>query len=150
MTTYLFCTSDEIRQPQRPVQSGKAVGKKPARATWSIGCYRRPKPGDTFFLIRTTGKAPGIIGAGRITSRPFSGPHRRYPGYESNYLHIEFEKLAARAPAVLVPADKLKKTPFHAQHWRTRSSGIPIKPQVARALKSLTAATRRRDHLRST
>ncbi len=139
MGTYLFAWNpDDWPWEDLPEMLEKIKTGKAQRDQWSIGKYKKPGPGDRFFLIKLGEEPKGLIGSGHITSKPFEDTHYADRKKRCNYVSIEFDFLVDGRKTVVISRKALIETePFNKQHWDTQSSGISIRDEVCTALEPL-------------
>lgn len=103
---------------------------------WSCGNNKNIRPGSRFFLIRLGDSHRGIVGSGRVLSRPQLDLHwdrrRAARGDQTMFVDIAFDVLS-KEPLVDWPT--LKKAPFNGFHWGIQMSGVTIPQVVATALE---------------
>lgn len=118
-------------------------GGAPVFANWTFGRSSKPRPGDRVFLIKVGQEPRGLIGSGKIVSRPESGPHHSDPRRGPQmYARIRWDYVVnGSKKAVVIARSKLDGAPFRKQRWSNQNPAILIKPEVAAALERLWAET---------
>lgn len=103
--------------------------------TWSCGRTRRIREGDRLFLLRQGEEPRGIVGSGWATSEPYEERHWEDSGplaRTARYVDLEWDALYAEP---VIPRTLLDDPPFAGTNWNTRSSGLALEADVARALE---------------
>jgi hypothetical protein len=102
---------------------------------WSCSSHKAVREGDRAYLIKLGKDPKGIMGSGYISSEPFMGENHR--GQPRMRILINFERLLDPYNEEILSLDVLKSGSLAAQHWYTQSSGIKIKPEVAKELEQV-------------
>jgi hypothetical protein len=122
---------------------------EPVIERWSCGSNKHIVPGDRVFLIRLGRRPKGIIGSGTVVKASYEDIHWQQEkaglGKTSRYIGFQFDALLDPEHEPILWRERLKsEAPFSTMHWDTRSSGVRIPDEVARALEMAWAELTRR------
>jgi 5-methylcytosine-specific restriction enzyme A len=115
------------------VEEVRAHGFLPG--SWSCGNTQRIRPGDRVYLLRQGVHDPGLIGSGWAESAPYEDYHWKdesgatHPKM-ANYVEVSWDFLSE---AAVIPRDRLRER-YPSVNWRTQTSGISVKDEVAPSL----------------
>jgi 5-methylcytosine-specific restriction protein A len=137
MTTYLLKWNPE----SYPAESFKECFDKFERGEsikWSCGGTKKILVGDSFFLIKSGKEGKGIIGSGKILSKPYASEHyderKAKAGNEALFVDVLFDYLLKPNGVIPIQRAELDSPDFATTAWDAQGSGKTLPDSVANAL----------------
>jgi 5-methylcytosine-specific restriction protein A len=135
-TYYLFVWNSakwpwpEIGEDSRLLESGGQVS-----GAWNCVSHKKVKTGDRAFVSKVGAEPRGVFASGFIASEPFLAKSRK--GKEIHHVMIDFDVILDPGKSAILTLELLNLGQLAKQLWTPQSSGISMKPELAKELEAL-------------